>query len=637
MNAIRDVGRVLKIKTKIATDISKRFSYQTFEECLKNNPTIIDEYPEPEYQELFRIASKISGRLRGVGIHAGAVCIVDTDINNYMAIKLGEKNGERVIQVDKRVVEEIGIIKFDILGVSTLTLVQDVMEEVGLTPWDLDVGNPVFENDIMSYDLLCRADTNAVFQVESAGMKDLLLRLKPRNLEELSAVIALYRPDSMGALEEFIACKHDPSKVYYINEDMEPILGVTYGCMIYQEQLLDIVKKFGGRTYGGADKFRKGVSKKDEVLVKMEADKLYNEIIQNNYDESLAKIISDDLRSKGSYLFNKSHSFAYAVLCLQTAYLKAHYPIHFYKALLNLKKKENGKINKYINDAIENGIIVKPPHINKSDLNFKIVNNEILFGLSSINGLGDGSLGKVIEQRNIGGSFKNMDDLINRTSITESQIVILIKAGALPCKNKENMMMKYVTTYLLKTKPYEVVVSLPRLQDLRQNFGIDTTIYKTKEDRLRIYNAKKEELYYLNQEKSNEKIINSFREKYMNDKEMWEFEALSYFLTYNPFEEVKDYITPYDDAENGYSATIVGVISNIVKKKDRNKRPFAFLTLSTAFGLIEVACWSNIYAQYMNYLEKGIRVAILCNKYDDKFSAVEIKSFKKWKKDSKIG
>lgn len=299
LNSIRDVGRVLGIKTKIATDISKRFSYPTFEECLKNNPTIMDEYPEPEYQELFRIASKISGRLRGVGIHAGAVGIVDTNINDYMAIKLGEKNGERVIQVDKRVVEEIGIIKFDILGVATLSLVQDVMEEMGLTTWDLDVNNPKFENDKASYDLLCRADTNAVFQVESAGMKDLLLRLQPRNLEELSAVIALYRPDSMGALEEFITCKHDPTKISFIHEDMRPILGVTYGCMIYQEQLLDIVKTFGGRTYGGADKFRKGIAKKDETLVQAEADKLYSEIVNNNYEETLAKIISDDLRNKG--------------------------------------------------------------------------------------------------------------------------------------------------------------------------------------------------------------------------------------------------------------------------------------------------------------------------------------------------
>lgn len=335
-------------------------------------------------------------------------------------------------------------------------------------------------------------------------------------------------------------------------------------------------------------------------------------------------------------MFNKSHSFAYAVLCLQTAYLKAHYPVQFYKALLNLKKKENGKINKYINDAIENGIIVKPPHINKSDLNFKIVNNEILFGLSSINGLGESSLKTVIEQREIGGDFTSLDDLISRTNASESQIITLIKAGAIPCKNKENMMLKYAKEYLLKYKEYSPVNTLPTLQRLREEFGIDTTLYKTKEERLKIYNVKKEEIYYINQKKRNEQILKDFRNKYMNNKEMWEFEALSYFLTYNPFEEVKDYITPYEDVENGYSATIVGVISNIVKKKDRNKRPFAFLTLSTAFGLVEVACWSSIYAQYMNVLEKGVRVAVLCDKFDDKFSAKEIKSFKKWKKDFNI-
>ena len=257
LNAIKDSCRVFKIPYKIADSISKRFTYPTFQECLDHNPTLVDEYPE--YEEMFRVASKISGRLRGVGIHAGGVGIVDTDMSEFMAMKLGEEGGEQVIQVDKRVIEEIGIIKFDILGVATLSLVKDVMEEVGLTDWDLDVNNPEFETDALSYDLLCRADTNAVFQVESAGMKDLLTRLQPRNLEELSAVIALYRPDSMGALEEFIDCKNDHSKVKYIHEDMKQILEVTFGCMIYQEQLLDIVKTFGGRTYGGADKFRKGI------------------------------------------------------------------------------------------------------------------------------------------------------------------------------------------------------------------------------------------------------------------------------------------------------------------------------------------------------------------------------------------
>lgn len=256
--AIKDVGKILGFKYAEMDKLSKRFTYDTFAECIEHNKTYLAEHPE--YSELLDIAGKLSGRVKTVSCHAGGVGIVDTDISDYMAMKLGSK-GEHVIQVDKRLIEEIGIIKFDILGVKTLSLVQEIQKDLGLSDYDIDINNPEFENDKESYSILSKALTNGVFQVESAGMKDLLLRLQPDNMEDLSAILALYRPDSMGALEEFIECKHNPSKVKYIHPDMKPILESTYGCMIYQEQLLDIVRTFGGRTYGGADLFRKAIGK----------------------------------------------------------------------------------------------------------------------------------------------------------------------------------------------------------------------------------------------------------------------------------------------------------------------------------------------------------------------------------------
>ena len=256
--AIKDVGKVLGFNYNEMDKLSKRFSYDTFAECLENNEKFVAEHPQ--YAELFDIASKLSGRIKTVSCHAGGVGIVDTDINDYMAMKLGG-DGEHVIQVDKRIIEEIGIIKFDILGVQTLNMIKEIQTDLNIDEYDININNPVFENDTKSYELLNKALTNGVFQVESAGMKDLLIRLQANSLEDLSAVLALYRPDSMGALEEYIECKHDPSKVKYIHPDMEPILKSTYGCMIYQEQLLDIVRTFGGRSYGGADLFRKAIGK----------------------------------------------------------------------------------------------------------------------------------------------------------------------------------------------------------------------------------------------------------------------------------------------------------------------------------------------------------------------------------------
>lgn len=257
--AINDVGRVLKIPYNIVSKISKKFVFETFEECIENNPKLYEEFVD--YKELFDIASRISGRVRQASIHAGGVGIVDTKITDYMAMKIGSK-GEHVIQVNKKVIEDIGIIKFDLLGLATtLNTIKDAIKYANIENWEIDINNPEFLHCEDTYKLLCSAKVDGVFQVESQGMKDLLLRLQPSNLEDVSAVLALYRPDSMGALDEYIECKHGRQEVKYIHPDMKPILESTYGCMIYQEQLMDIVRKFGGRTYGGADKFRKAIGK----------------------------------------------------------------------------------------------------------------------------------------------------------------------------------------------------------------------------------------------------------------------------------------------------------------------------------------------------------------------------------------
>ena len=253
--ALKDTGKVLGFPYKEMDKLSKGFVYPTFEECLANNQEAANN---PKYAELFDIASHLSGRVKTTSIHAGGVGIVDGKVTNFMPMKLGPE-GEHVIQVDKRLVEEIGIIKYDILGVASLGLVQEAQNDAGVSDWELNINNQEFEFDSESYKLLSSAMTNGVFQVESAGMKDLLIRLRPTELSQISAVLALYRPDSMGALEEYIECSKHPEKVTYIHPDMEPILKETYGCMIYQEQLLDIVRKFGGRSYGGADLFRKAI------------------------------------------------------------------------------------------------------------------------------------------------------------------------------------------------------------------------------------------------------------------------------------------------------------------------------------------------------------------------------------------
>ncbi len=631
--AINDVGRVLGIPYNICKKISKKFVYDTFEECIENNPNLYEEYAD--YKELFDIAGKISGRVRQVSIHAGGVGIVDTKITDYMGMKIGSK-GEHVIQVDKKIIEEIGIIKFDLLGLATtLNTIKDAIKYIGLDNWDININNPEFFNNKEMYELLCSANVDGVFQVESQGMKDLLLRLQPSNLEDVSAVLALYRPDSMGALDEYIECKHGRQEVKYIHPDMKPILESTYGCMIYQEQLMDIVRKFGGRTYGGADLFRKAIGKKDIELVKKESAKLYQEIIDNGYSEEIAREISDNLSTKGGYLFNKSHSALYSILTLKTAYLKKKYPVEFFCALLNQKRDDYGALNKYIIDAKNFGVGLLPPHLNKSDRGFKVSDNQILFGSEAIKGVGEKFVDVLIEERNKG-NFKNFNDFYERMNPSNAVVIALTKAGAIPCKDKRQFLLKFADKQF-ERKPYKPVVSLPKLSVLKEQYGIDTDIIKDKEERLMLYNKKRENEYIETQKIKYNKSMQEFSDKYLQNEKFWEFEALSVFINNNPFVEAYKYIdAPFEEVEEGAKGLVVGVIANIQKKKDRNGKQFAFLWMYSAFGLIEVICWHSQYKQYEDLIKRGSQIAILCNKSDEKAVVKEMKTYDQWLEDRKL-
>ena len=633
--AIKDVGKILGFKYNEMDKLSKKFSYNTFQECIDNNINYLSEHPE--YSELLDIAGKLSGRVKTVSCHAGGVGIVDTDINDYMAMKLGS-DGEHVIQVDKRLVEQIGIIKFDILGVQTLKMVQEIQNDLHLSEYDININNPKFENDRSPFEMLSKALTNGVFQVESAGMNDLLLRLQATNMEDLSAVLALYRPDSMGALEEFIKCKHDPSLVTYIHPDMKPILESTYGCMIYQEQLLDIVRTFGGRSYGGADLFRKAIGKKNIELVKQESEKLYQEIIDNGYSHEIAKTISEELKTKGGYLFNKSHSYSYAVLCFQTAYLKINYPVYFFKALFNLNKDKAGMVNKYIVDSKQFGVTVLPPHINKSQVDFSIYDNNVLFGFSAITGIGERIAQEIVADREKNGKYKNLQDLLSRTTLAKTQIINLMKSGAIPTKDKKSCLLKYLKS-LYKPLEYKELSKLPTYNKLIVDYDIDIEKYRIgngkydydKDLLLTLVNQKKKEKFDLQQEDRLKQFLLT-NNKYLENADFWEFEALQIFIHNNPFEEALPYLTTaFEAVENDNDCVIVGVISRVQKKKDRNKKPFAFVNIYSTFGIIEGVLWNSQLVQYEDLVKKGSQVAIKCRKTDeDKVTIQAMRPYVEW-------
>ena len=633
--ALKDVGKVLGFPYKEMDKLSKNFIYSTFEECLENNKEIADN---PKYAELFDIAGHLSGRVKTTSIHAGGVGIVDGKVTNFMPMKLGPE-GEHVIQVDKRLVEEIGIIKYDILGVASLGLVQEAQNDAGVSDWEININNPEFEFDEESYKLLSSAMTNGVFQVESAGMKDLLIRLKPTELSMVSAVLALYRPDSMGALEEYIECSKHPEKVSYIHPDMEPILKETYGCMIYQEQLLDIVRKFGGRSYGGADLFRKAIGKKNIELVKQESAKLYQEIIDNGYSKELAKQISDDLSTKGGYLFNKSHSYSYAVLCLQTAYLKCHYSKYFFNALFNMNKNKPGMINKHILDARQFSVEILPPNINKSKMNFSVFDDKILFGYSAITGIGSTLAEAIINERDANGVFKDFNNFIERVQPTRAQVISLVKSGAIPTKNKKKFLIKYLGS-LYQQSEYKPVATLPTKAKLLLDWDIDTSQYMdgrkvNKERVLALLNEKKKAKFDEEQKNKYQTYVNECNEKYLKDEAFWEFETLQIFVTdENPFVKAYEILDDFSSYNNGDKCVIVGIISKIQKKKTKTGSQFAFANIYSGDGLIEVTIWPDALQKFQNLIVKGQQVAILGKKEgEDKMIVDKIKSYDQWIED----
>lgn len=638
--AITDVGKILGFPYNQMQKLSQKFTFDKWDDCMKANPNLLAD--NPQYADLFDIAKHLSGRVKTVSIHAGGVGIVDTTINDYMPMKIGTK-GEHVIQVDKHYVEDIGIVKFDLLGVATLNLVKEIKDDLHLNPWDYDINNPEFENDRPTYELLASGKTNGVFQVESAGMKDLLIRLKPKleqlDFEVISVILALYRPDSMGALDEYVEMATGGSRPPSIHPDMDEILKDTNYCMIYQEQLLDIVKKFGGRTYGGADLFRKAIGKKIVELVQKESEILRGEIVANGYSKEIADKIANELSQKGGYLFNKSHSYSYAVLCFETAWFKAHYPTYFFKALFNQNKDKAGAINKYILDARYFNVDIMPPNINHSGMNFTVDNDKVLFGLSAIGGIGESLSKQIIEERENNGIYKSFDDLIQRLSLGKASVIALIKSGAIPCKNKREKLISYLKSEYQPLK-FSEVQSLPTYKKLEEDWNINLkkyvisssgkrTVYD-KEALLTEYNRLKKIQFEENQKVRFQKYIDD-NKKYLEDEQFWEFQTLQVFINDNPFDAAYTFLTPFEDVPDGEKCTLVGIIAKVQKKKDKNGKQFAYINIYSSFGLVEGIVWHSQLKEYEDLVKKGQQVAILCKKDSEEKVIVEkLKPYSKW-------
>ncbi len=437
---VRDVGRALGMSFSETDKIAKLIpeSNISISKAVEKEPELKKKVEEDErVAKLIKISKKLEGLVRHSSTHAAGVVISDKPMEEYLPLMQG-KNNEVITQFDMKGVEKIGLIKFDFLGLKTLTVIHNT---VNLAQKN-DKHVPDLENlpldDKETFELLCRGDTDGVFQLESSGMKNLLMDLRPSTFEDIIALLALYRPGPLesGMVKQFVDRKHGREKITYLHPLLEPILKNTYGVILYQEQVMRIAADMADYSLGDGDILRRAMGKKDPVTMAKQRSKFVDGAKKKGVPEDIAHEIFDQMEKFAGYGFNKSHSAAYAMISYQTAYLKAHYPLEFMAALMSSEMSNQDKVIAYIYSCKKKGIKVEKPDINRSYKHFTVKGDFILFGLAAIKNIGEGAIDEIIREREKNGPFKSLLDFCKRVSlrkVNKRALQSLIKSGAMDC------------------------------------------------------------------------------------------------------------------------------------------------------------------------------------------------------------
>lgn len=444
--AIRDVGRVMGLPYQAVDKVSKLLSGAPLEDELKNNADLMVLYKnDSDVRKMIDTAKKLEGMPRHASTHAAGVVISDAPVSEYVPV---QKNGEAIVtQYAKDELESLGLLKMDFLGLRNLTVIRDAENYIRKTVPDFDI-TKIPLDDKAVYEMISQGYTSGVFQFESAGMRQVLMRLKPESIEDLIAVLSLYRPGPMDSIPRYIECRHNPQKVTYKHPILKDILDVTYGCIVYQEQVMEICRKMAGYSYGRADLVRRAMAKKKTDVMLKERSVFVEGALANGVEESIANDIFDEMVSFASYAFNKSHAAAYAYISYQTAYLKCHYYKEYMAALMTASLENTGKILEYTEECSKNGVAILPPDINESGTGFVPTVKGIRFALLAVKNLGINSIRDMIAERERDGKFLSLEDFCKRMNgkdINQRAIESLIKCGAFDCfgHNRREMIENY--------------------------------------------------------------------------------------------------------------------------------------------------------------------------------------------------
>ena len=440
--AIRDVGRALNIPYNEVDVVAKQVPNElhiTIDKALSVNPELKKMYDEkPQVRELIDTARALEGMPRHASTHAAGVVITKDPVDTY--VPLARNDEQMVTQFTMTTLEELGLLKMDFLGLRNLTVIADAEKMIRRHVPDFSI-EKVDMSDKATYEMLGRGSTMGVFQLESAGITNVVTGLQPQSIEDITAVVALYRPGPMQSIPRYIECRHHPEKVTYKHPLLEPILGVTYGCMIYQEQVMQVFQSLAGYSLGKADMVRRAMSKKKmKELEKERVNFIHgNEelgidgAVKRGVPEAVAASLFDEIMDFANYAFNKAHAVCYAVVSFRTAYLKCHYPREYMAALLTSVLDSSDKISEYIQAAREMGISVLPPDVNESFDGFSVSGRDIRFGLAAVKGVGRSFMKQLVAEREAGGLFSSFQEFCERMydrELNRRALESLIKAGA---------------------------------------------------------------------------------------------------------------------------------------------------------------------------------------------------------------
>ncbi len=605
---VRDVARVQGKPYGMADRLSKLIPFEigmTLEKAMRESKEL-KEFVESDEDlgEIMDMAYRLEGLTRNVGRHAGGVVISPGDLVQFVPLYVEEASGALLSQFDKDDVERAGLVKFDFLGLKTLTIIDWTVKAINESLIEddskqLDIGQIGIDDD-KAFDLLRSSDTTGIFQLESRGMRELIGRLVPESLNDIIALVALFRPGPLqsGAADDFVNRKHGVDRVEYAHPDLEPVLKDTYGVVLYQEQVMQIAQELAGFSLGQADLLRRAMGKKKPEEMAKVREQFRNGSVANNISEKLAEEIFDLMEKFAGYAFNKSHSATYALISYQTAWLKAHYPAQFLAANLSAEMHNVDRVVILVDEVNRLGLNLKPPSINRSSYRFTTLDDDIVYGLGALRGVGESAVESIERERNESGVFEGLVDFCNRVDakkVNKRVIEALIMAGAMD----------------------SFVDSPADLNDKRGVLlGGLAFAMQGAEQSLRNEEAGISDLFG-DVISSNERQINSINDSISNKERLaGEKEVLGLFLTGHPIDDYEKELSKFcsgrlAELKAGRKKQIVaGTIVNLRTTKGRGGSTMCFMILDDKSSRIEVAVYADRYEKYSRLLSKDQLVIV---------------------------